>query len=432
MIASRSSLTVGIPYRWFLSEAIVMGKLVAGLSLLLAWCSISLAHAGGEPRPSNVGIAMTDEMGPLFVNEAGFTLYTSRYDDRANISKCNADRYERVLGRGQAVNILPDPETRPTCEQAWPPFRPASEDVTESVGHWRVITRHDGSVQWAYKGQPVYLSSYDQIPAQLTERGTFLGRTPLFVPRGLPVGMDGRLTSAGFTLTNTGGYTLYSTDEQCDRECEKVWRPFNVPVAVVLDKEDKRLSFAMRSDGSRQWAHEGNRLYTYAGDLAPGEVNGQDEEGWDPVILYPRQEPPEDITVQMSGDGEAFADRNGMTVYAFYCSDEAPDHLPCDRPGAPEAYRLSICGSPDVCMATWRPVVASSGAKQVGNVWTIVPVDPTGERLFAREDGDIEPLMVWAYHGRPVFTYAHDKVPGDIVGDKVSHLVDWGFWMLKR
>ncbi|MEA3300884.1 MAG: hypothetical protein U9R22_11730 [Pseudomonadota bacterium] len=384
--------------------------------------------------PSNVRVVATDEMAALFVDEAGFTLYSSRYDDKAFESKCNDDRYRRVLGRGQAVNIVPDAANRPSCEEAWPPFRPVEQGLAagDEIGPWKVIARHDDSLQWTYGGKPVYLSSYDRHPAQLTDSHGYLGRTPLFAPLGLPPGMDARLTESGFTLTTSAGYTLYAASGECDRQCQQLWRPFNVPVAALVGDRDDGLAVLTRPDGARQWSHQGEPLYTYGGDLAPGEVEGQGIPGWRPVILKPRAPLPADIRVQMTGDGEVFADRNGLTLYSFRCIDEAPDHLPCDRPGSPQHYRLSICGTPEVCMATWRPLVASQGARPLGNVWTIVPVDPTGKTLHAEEGSVPEPLRVWAYYGRPVFTYVHDKQPGDILGDKVSHLVDWGFWMIKK
>ena len=45
------------------------------------------------------------------------------------------------------------------CVAAWPPLlaTPADKDM----GAWTVITRDDGSKQWAYKGQPLYTYAKD-------------------------------------------------------------------------------------------------------------------------------------------------------------------------------------------------------------------------------------------------------------------------------
>src|SRR3569623_1139772 len=40
------------------------------------------------------------------------------------------------------------------CATAWPPLRAAATD--KDMGDWTVVTRDDGSKQWAYKGQPLY------------------------------------------------------------------------------------------------------------------------------------------------------------------------------------------------------------------------------------------------------------------------------------
>ena len=43
------------------------------------------------------------------------------------------------------------------CAQNWPPL--AAETGAMASGDWSVITRDDGTQQWAYKGKPLYTSS---------------------------------------------------------------------------------------------------------------------------------------------------------------------------------------------------------------------------------------------------------------------------------
>ena len=45
------------------------------------------------------------------------------------------------------------------CATAWPPLSAAATD--KDAGDWTVITREDGSKQWAYKGQPLYTYAKD-------------------------------------------------------------------------------------------------------------------------------------------------------------------------------------------------------------------------------------------------------------------------------
>lgn len=40
------------------------------------------------------------------------------------------------------------------CAQEWPPFLAKQGD--KATGKWSMITRQDGSKQWAYEGRPLY------------------------------------------------------------------------------------------------------------------------------------------------------------------------------------------------------------------------------------------------------------------------------------
>jgi predicted lipoprotein with Yx(FWY)xxD motif len=55
------------------------------------------------------------------------------------------------------------------CARNWPPFTAGAGD--QSGGDWTVITRDDGSKQWAYSGKPLYLWSKDQKPGDRTGDG---------------------------------------------------------------------------------------------------------------------------------------------------------------------------------------------------------------------------------------------------------------------
>lgn len=407
---------------------------LAAILFLAGVTLVNAVHASEShvAMPASVGIAETDEQGPVFVDVGGFTLYTYPGDDRPNVSNCNAERYSAISGQGQNPGFLPDHKTRPTCEQAWPPLRPAAQEVP--VGEWKIFERHDGSRQWSYRGKPVYTSLYDKRPGDMTGTGGLLARTPLFAPPNVPPGLSARVSSAGYVLTRSDGMTLYTRADQAGPciggSCGLRWRPFLAPAAVTLAQADPRWNVEIQPDGSHQWTREGKQLFTYAKDRVPGDLRGLDESGWDPVVLTPPLQPPADITVQMTVDGEVFADKRGMTLYVWHCIDESPDRLPCDTAEASPVYRASICGPPEICINTWRPVVASTGSSPVGSTWTIIPVDPTGRHQYAPAD-DVEPLMVWAYKGKPVYTYAGDDKPGDIWGHKIRAFVRWGYSMIK-
>ena len=65
------------------------------------------------------------------------TLYTGDNDRMANVSSC----YDN-------------------CVHNWPAFNAA--DDAHDVGDWKVITRDDGTKQWAYKGKPLYYFILDK------------------------------------------------------------------------------------------------------------------------------------------------------------------------------------------------------------------------------------------------------------------------------
>jgi len=55
------------------------------------------------------------------------------------------------------------------CATNWPPLA-AAADATGPAG-WTVITRDDGSRQWAWQGKPVYYWVKDQKPGDRTGDG---------------------------------------------------------------------------------------------------------------------------------------------------------------------------------------------------------------------------------------------------------------------
>jgi len=59
------------------------------------------------------------------------------------------------------------------CATNWPPLAAAAD--AKAAGDWSVITRDDGSKQWAFKGKPVYTWVKDGKPGDKTGDGMLNG-----------------------------------------------------------------------------------------------------------------------------------------------------------------------------------------------------------------------------------------------------------------
>jgi predicted lipoprotein with Yx(FWY)xxD motif len=79
----------------------------------------------------------------MLVGANGMTLYTFDNDKVPGKSACNGP-----------------------CATLWPPLMASASDQTK--GDWSVITRDDGSRQWAYKGKPVYFYQADKAAGDKT------------------------------------------------------------------------------------------------------------------------------------------------------------------------------------------------------------------------------------------------------------------------
>jgi predicted lipoprotein with Yx(FWY)xxD motif len=104
--------------------------------------SIGATAALGQTAPATP----TDTAkGKALADDKGMTLYI--YDrDAAGKSTCN----------GQCANL-------------WPPMAAAGD--AKASGDWTIVTRDDGSKQWAYKGKPLYTWSKDAKAGDVTGDG---------------------------------------------------------------------------------------------------------------------------------------------------------------------------------------------------------------------------------------------------------------------
>jgi len=220
------------------------------------------------------------DIGELLTGPDGRTLYGFT-QDTPGVSTCNG-----------------------TCAAQWPPLivSPAWTVGPElDQGIFSTIVRADGQEQLVAGKWPLYYYAGDSVPGDTT--GQSSGDV------WFAVAVDGRLlqdtadssaapvapaaavavaeTSLGHALVDGEGHTLYAftKDEAgsptCADACADAWPPLladDVPGAVE-NVPDGTFSVIARSDGSNQLKAGKWPLYRFAGDAAPGDVNGQGSGG---------------------------------------------------------------------------------------------------------------------------------------------------------
>jgi len=108
--------------------------LVSTLVLAIAAASGGLAQAAAPVKTA----------GGMLVNTSGMTLYTFDND---------------TAGSGKSACNGP-------CAGLWPPVMAEADAKPE--GDMTLVTRDDGTKQWAYKGKPVYLYKSDMKAGDMT------------------------------------------------------------------------------------------------------------------------------------------------------------------------------------------------------------------------------------------------------------------------
>ncbi len=98
---------------------------------LLAGCGSMSSMSSSMDTPTRTADGM-------LIGPSGMTLYTFDRD---------------VAGSGKSQCNGP-------CAALWPPMMAAAAD--QPAGAYSIVTRDDGSRQWAYKGKPVYTYKADQ------------------------------------------------------------------------------------------------------------------------------------------------------------------------------------------------------------------------------------------------------------------------------
>ena len=233
----------------------------------------------------------------------------------------------------------------------------------------------------------------------------------------------GKNDSLGSFLVDDKGMTLYlftkdtPNTSNCYDKCATAWPPLLTTGKPVAGSEvdASKLGNTTRKDGAVQVTYNGWPLYYYQKDKAAGDVLGQDvgsvwfvvspagdkvESAAQATEAPATSAPATGATVSLGKNdklGSFLVDDKGMTLYLFTK----------DTPYTSNCY--------DKCATAWPPLV-TTGAPVAGE-----GVDASLFGTTTRKDGTIQVT----YNGWPLYYYAKDKAPGDVIGQDVG-----GVWFV--
>lgn len=359
----------------------------AGVFALLAAVSASMAAEGvpAELRLKERGF------GWVMTDTKGMSLYTTVKDQTPGKSACEGP-----------------------CAQQWPAVL-AAADATAN-GDWALVTRANGSKQWAFRNQPLYRFARDLSPGDSYGDGVDgeWNIATRYVASPASVAVARTALGHVFVDANTGTALYRFTKDKpnqsaCTASCMRDWTPFKAPAMAVPPAD---WSVLQRGDGIRQWLFKGTPLYRYNGDRESGDTRGHgaQEEKWLAYVLDPLPSLPSWVTVQGSDAGLILADSQNRTLYGRTQSrirggaataDIHAAAIRAERPGYEVIGEARTTDCIECARSYWKPVLAKPEDKSSGN-WSIVK----------RDDGKLQ----WAFKGEPLYTHERDKWRGALNG----------------
>ncbi|MDX1448519.1 MAG: hypothetical protein R3246_05595 [Acidimicrobiia bacterium] len=230
-------------------------------------------------------------------------------------------------------------------------------------------------------------------------------------------------TSLGEVLVGPEGMTLYgfTVDDpgvsNCYDACAQAWPPLAGDTPIGDDLDPSLFSTTERTDGTSQLVAGDWPLYYFAGDTAPGDVNGQNVEGvWfvvdsdgNLVGADPASDDAEE-TASPAGDraydygttasaglkvaetelGPTLVDADGMTLYGF----------------TRDTATSSACSG--ACADNWPPVP--------GSVDLPADLDTSLFTTITRDDGSDQLV----FGDWPLYRFVGDSAPGDVNGQGIN------------
>lgn len=188
------------------------------------------------------------------------------------------------------------------CEEDFRPLTAAA--LSKVLGDWSVIGGQSGSLQYAYRGKPLYLQPQGMTYRDIEEAGQWEMVVVQKGP-GLPAAINTRYSPVlGDIYTTRSGHSLYiytCTSPGCDQpggpaaylaalcgsECAQRWRPYLaapgakpvgewsiVEVADPLFTDPAGVLYPPEVPRVKAWAFQGRPLFTFHEDRDPGNIWG--------------------------------------------------------------------------------------------------------------------------------------------------------------
>jgi len=224
---------------------------------MVVLCANLLAACGGTDTLTTAPPAVRD--GTLVASGTQLTLYKFDRD---------------VLDSGKSVC---NNTAASTCATTWPPLRANTGDT--NAGEYSIITRDDGSLQWAASGKTLYYYVSDtKAGDQLGENVGTVWHVATSATTGASV-VNGALIGSGKSAKPS--FTLYKFDRDVadsgisactSATCVATWPPL---LATATDKAHGVYTLITRPDSSLQWAANGKPLYFYSPDIKIGDQLGE-------------------------------------------------------------------------------------------------------------------------------------------------------------
>jgi predicted lipoprotein with Yx(FWY)xxD motif len=316
------------------------------------------------------------------------------------------------------------------CAAEFPPFVPDAD--AKASGDFSIIGRKDGARQWAYQGKPLYrYSGKDPVgepvgqrfqlredpawadpastvysPKQGWRRASHAPEKSTLMPPDVELAALAAANGFAFVQSSTQ-MTIYAAPPS--RTLSHDWQPLR---ASALALPVGYFSIVKRSD-SRQWTYKGEPLYTYAGDLAAGEVTGTVVDKEIHAALAYQNFMPSGAAVGQYLRGPLLTNSDRLSLYTqaryqtLYGGTETRASYGVSYN---EAKSQGTIGCDGDCTVTWKPLLAPDTARARG-FWEV----------YTRPDG----AKQWSFKGSPLYTYSGDTQPGDTSGNN-RHVIVYG------